>query len=52
MISHDGMKSNFMVAYILKEGVRLISNTDWLNDDQSDKITFLQGVEAIQGVGW
>ena len=45
-------KATLWWLYILKEGVRLISNTDWLNDDQSDKITFLQGVEAIQGVRW
>ena len=52
MISHDGMENNFLRFYMLKEGVRLISSTDWLIDEQSDKITFLQGVEAIQGVGW
>ena len=33
-------KATLWWLYILKEGVRLISNTDWLNDDQSDKITF------------
>ena len=37
----DKGESNFLRwFYMLKEGMRLISSTDWLIDEQSDKITF------------